>query len=205
MRNTAVGCAGWLFVGAFAASLFRFSGGAAGNLGVWIFLGGLALFLVLYSFASQRSERMTRIAAPSSFDYMNSQAAGYSSGYRDASSQTVSYRTISSQAVGLEAIRRKDVGGQAVGQAMFAATPAGCVYLLKAGPFYKIGRSQLFEQRLRQIRQQLPYPVEVVYVFETDRMIELEVYWHGRFQERRTHSDWFLLTDEDVYEFTQQV
>ena len=86
----------------------------------------------------------------------------------------------------------------------FTSIPVGCVYLLKAGPFYKIGKSQNFEKRLSQIKLQLPYPVEVIHVFRTGSMSELETYWHRRFREKRTNGEWFILTDEDVGEFVRQ-
>jgi hypothetical protein len=79
--------------------------------------------------------------------------------------------------------------------------PIGSVYLLKAGPFYKIGKSINFEKRLKQIKLQLPYPVEVVHTISTPEYSKLEAYWHQRFRSKRTNGEWFLLTDEDVEEF----
>jgi hypothetical protein len=79
--------------------------------------------------------------------------------------------------------------------------PVGSVYLLKAGPFYKIGKSINFEKRLKQIKLQLPYPVEVVHTISTPEYSKLEAYWHQRFRSKRTNGEWFLLTDEDVKEF----
>ncbi len=79
--------------------------------------------------------------------------------------------------------------------------PIGSVYLLKAGPFYKIGKSINFEKRLKQIKLQLPYPVEVVHTISTPEHSKLEAYWHQRFRSKRTNGEWFLLTDEDVEEF----
>ncbi len=74
------------------------------------------------------------------------------------------------------------------------------VYLLKAGPYYKIGKSINVEQRFNQIRLQLPYPVEVHRIL-TDDPIGIELYWHKRFSAKRTNGEWFLLTDEDVSTF----
>jgi hypothetical protein len=82
--------------------------------------------------------------------------------------------------------------------------PSGCVYLLKAGPFYKIGKSQNFEKRLSQIKLQLPYPVEVIHVFKTRNMGEVETHWHRRFKDKRANGEWFVLTDEDVNDFVRQ-
>jgi hypothetical protein len=79
--------------------------------------------------------------------------------------------------------------------------PIGSVYLLKAGPFYKIGKSISFEKRLKQIKLQLPYPVEVIHTISTPEYSKLETYWHQRFRSKRTNGEWFLLTEEDVKEF----
>jgi hypothetical protein len=80
----------------------------------------------------------------------------------------------------------------------------GVVYLLKAGPYYKIGNSINFEQRLNQIKLQLPYPVERIHQIATDDPKGLEAYWHKRFAARRSNGEWFLLTDEDVGVFTSR-
>lgn len=83
-------------------------------------------------------------------------------------------------------------------------TPMGVVYLLKAGPFYKIGKASNFERRLSQIKLQLPYPVEVIHTVSTPNITGTETYWHRHFKSKRTNGEWFLLTDEDVAEFKGQ-
>ena len=80
----------------------------------------------------------------------------------------------------------------------------GSVYLLKAGPYYKIGKSINFDQRLNQIKLQLPYPIEVIHRILTDDVTGIESYWHRRFAMKRTNGEWFLLTDEDVAIFTSR-
>jgi Meiotically up-regulated gene 113/Domain of unknown function (DUF4287) len=67
----------------------------------------------------------------------------------------------------------------------------GVVYLLKAGPYYKIGKSINFEQRLNQISLQLPYTVEEVHQILTDDPSGIESYWHKRFSPKRTNGEWF--------------
>jgi hypothetical protein len=84
-----------------------------------------------------------------------------------------------------------------------ASSSMGKVYLLKAGPFYKIGKAKDFDKRLRQIRLQLPYPVEVVHVISTSEFSQLETYWHRKFKTKRTNGEWFVLTDQDVKEFVK--
>lgn len=75
------------------------------------------------------------------------------------------------------------------------------VYLLKAGPYYKIGKAKDLDQRVKQIKLQLPYPVETLHSIETDDSIGIENYWHKRFACKRVNGEWFLLTDDDVATF----
>ncbi len=70
-----------------------------------------------------------------------------------------------------------------------------------AGPFYKIGKTTNFKQRLGQIKLQLPYAVEVVHTIETDDINGIERYWHKRFADKRANGEWFVLTEADVAAF----
>lgn len=75
------------------------------------------------------------------------------------------------------------------------------VYLLKAGPYYKVGKARNLDQRIKQIKLQLPYPVETLHSIETDDSTGIESYWHKRFACKRANGEWFLLTDDDVAAF----
>lgn len=77
----------------------------------------------------------------------------------------------------------------------------GVVYLLKAGPHFKIGKSVVFDKRLGQIKLQLPYAVEVVHTIQAANVSEVESYWHRRFASLRQNGEWFLLTETEVEEF----
>lgn len=77
----------------------------------------------------------------------------------------------------------------------------GVVYLLKAGPHYKIGKSVVFDKRLGQIKLQLPYAVEVVHTIRAANVSEVESYWHRRFASLRQNGEWFSLTEAEVEEF----
>jgi Meiotically up-regulated gene 113 len=77
----------------------------------------------------------------------------------------------------------------------------GGVYLLKAGPFYKIGKADVFDRRIKQVRLQLPYEVEVAHLIYTPSPYEVEHWWHERFAHKRMNGEWFGLSDEDVDEF----
>jgi len=78
------------------------------------------------------------------------------------------------------------------------------VYLLKAGPYYKIGKAKDLDQRIKQIKLQLPYPVETLHSIKTDDSMGIESYWHKRFACKRANGEWFLLTDDDVATFVSR-
>lgn len=87
-----------------------------------------------------------------------------------------------------------------------ATTPSqvGFVYLLKAGPYYKIGKTLDFASRVRDIKLQLPFDVEVVHKIETDDPSGIEAYWHRRFAKRRENGEWFRLSEVDVATFVSR-
>lgn len=78
---------------------------------------------------------------------------------------------------------------------------AGVVYMLQAGPYFKIGMSINLEKRLGQIKLQLPHAVEVVHVIRAANPAEVEAHWHRRFAALRRNGEWFLLTQAEVDEF----
>ena len=80
----------------------------------------------------------------------------------------------------------------------------GYVYLLKAGNYYKIGRSKNFERRVKEIKLQLPFPVKEIHVARVNDMVESEKKWHRRFKAKRANGEWFLLSDADVREFKRK-
>lgn len=77
----------------------------------------------------------------------------------------------------------------------------GVVYLLRAGPHFKIGKSINFEKRLTQIKLQLPDRAEVVHVIRTSNPSQTESFWHCRFAAKRLNGEWFALTEAEVDEF----
>jgi hypothetical protein len=82
------------------------------------------------------------------------------------------------------------------------AVSFGTVYLLKGpGKRYKIGRTNAFGRRRRELAIQLPFDTRRVHVIETDDPEGVEAYWHNRFASKRINSEWFQLDASDVAAF----
>ena len=80
----------------------------------------------------------------------------------------------------------------------------GYVYLLKAGKYYKIGRSNSPGRRAYELAIQLPERVKTVHTIKTDDPAGIESYWHQRFADRRKNGEWFELQREDVSAFRRR-
>lgn len=87
-----------------------------------------------------------------------------------------------------------------------AGTPEtfGSVYLLKAGRYYKIGRSNAVGRRERELAIQLPEKPKTIHVISTDDPPGIEAYWHNRFAEKRKNGEWFELSRADVQAFRRR-
>jgi hypothetical protein len=80
----------------------------------------------------------------------------------------------------------------------------GFVYMLKAGRNFKVGRSNSFDRRSRELKIQLPEQAETVHVIRTDDSIGIEAYWHKRFEAKRKNGEWFELNAQDVKAFKRR-
>lgn len=77
------------------------------------------------------------------------------------------------------------------------------VYVLRNGPYYKIGKSHNVEWRVRQLSVALPQETLHVHTIHTDHPDELERELHERYALKRIRGEWFELDMFDVDELCQ--
>jgi hypothetical protein len=75
----------------------------------------------------------------------------------------------------------------------------GYVYLVQSPTgYYKIGRTNNPNNRLKTFGVQLPFEIEFVALISTDDMFDLEAQLHKKYETKRTGGEWFALDPADV-------
>jgi hypothetical protein len=82
--------------------------------------------------------------------------------------------------------------------------PFGCVYLVKSGRYYKIGKSNAAGRREYELRLQLPERVQRIHIIRTDDPTGIEKYWHERFATKHKNGEWFDLAPADIRAFKRR-
>ncbi len=84
-----------------------------------------------------------------------------------------------------------------------AARPSldGFVYLIKSEKYFKIGKTNSFKRRYKEIKLQLPFDVVEIHKIQSNNIDLCEIHWHRHFSRKRTNGEWFQLNDADVSEF----
>ena len=72
------------------------------------------------------------------------------------------------------------------------------IYLIRGGPYYKIGRTKNLELRIKSLQTGHPCPLQIIKVWLVEDGPSMEIQVHGQFLSKRIHGDWFNLSDADV-------
>jgi hypothetical protein len=70
-----------------------------------------------------------------------------------------------------------------------------CVYLIRSGINYKIGRTKNLANRLRAIQTGSPYPIVLLYAEYTESASTIEAEIHQFFKEQRLMGEWFSIAE----------
>ena len=84
------------------------------------------------------------------------------------------------------------------------AVQDGYVYMIKSGHQYKIGYTNDFHRRGKEIVIELPERATTIHAISTDDPSGIEAYWHNRFKSRRGNGEWFTLMPVDIKAFRRR-
>lgn len=79
----------------------------------------------------------------------------------------------------------------------------GYVYLVRCGPYYKIGRTKDLSARISKLAILLPHPLLIIHTIPTDNPAELESCFHDHYSEKRLNGEWFNLDEKDIRYFSE--
>jgi len=76
----------------------------------------------------------------------------------------------------------------------------GYIYLLKVNDYYKLGRTNQFERRLKQFETYNPYKIEVILKAKVDTCEGIEAHLLDKFSDKQVKGEWFKLDNADIEE-----
>ena len=74
----------------------------------------------------------------------------------------------------------------------------GFIYVIKCNEFYKIGKANNVEKRLKSLQTANPYTLDVIIVKKAKNSYTMETFFHNLFSDKRIHGEWFKLEDSDL-------
>lgn len=80
----------------------------------------------------------------------------------------------------------------------------GFIYLIQAigTSRYKIGLTADVGRRVSQLSKQSVFPLRLIATHASEDMAIDELFWHQKFADHRVHGEWFDLSSEQVFEFS---
>lgn len=77
---------------------------------------------------------------------------------------------------------------------------SGYIYIIKEqeNGRVKIGKAKHYINRLNIFNVKLPFPYEVIKIFEVSNRHKVEKLLHDNFSNKRLNGEWFELNDEDI-------
>lgn len=75
----------------------------------------------------------------------------------------------------------------------------GYIYLVEAdNGFCKIGKTKNVTNRVNEFGVKLPMKTRLVHSFQSSQYDQAEIALHEKYSEKRSHGEWFALTQEDI-------
>ncbi len=72
------------------------------------------------------------------------------------------------------------------------------VYIVRCGDYYKVGKADNVEHRVKQLQTGNASRLDVVWTVETGNAFALENYLHKQYADKRAVGEWFALTEDDI-------
>jgi hypothetical protein len=78
--------------------------------------------------------------------------------------------------------------------------PNSCIYIIriKNTNYYKIGVSQNYKRRLRDIESSMPFTIELITIKKVKDAYNIETTLHDTFKQKYIKSEWFNLNELDI-------